>query len=666
MPVSHLTAFVGANGTGKSTILRAVNLFYATTPQLTNEDWFNKDTNPQIEITLTFKELSADAKTRFAPYLQGDELSVTRIFTMGPNGKVMDTYHGATLRHAAFAQLWNLSATQLKVEYNKLITQEPYKSELPAYSNADAAKTALRTWEGQHPQSCTMASDDGQFFGFKQVGQGYLGDHTCMIFVPAVRDLSDDAAEVRGSAITQLVDIVARNLLAAQKDFRELEIEMQERYGKLIAPSQDKDLGELASGLSETLQTIAPDAGVHLKWLPPAPVTFPMPKVEVQLSEDGQPFSIAGTGHGLQRAFIVTLLQHLAVAQRKRAEAEVDSPSDTPISIPNIVLAIEEPELYQHPTRQRHLARLLLALSQGKAKGLADITQVMYATHCPLFVGIDRFDEVRIITKSVRDGEKPRFSQIAFKTLADVATTLEQIEGETPGTFTAASVQARLATIMTPWLSEGFFADVLLLVEGPSDRAALLGVAEVLGYDFDQLGIAVLPCDSKSKLFTAAAIFKSFDLPTYCIWDGDAHLGPTQGNCSQCKKPLDKKPNPIENQRIMRLLGKADEEWPNFIDEDGACFEHCLEHTLEAELGGNTYPRLMREVADEFGYNKLDHAKKNPSVVAEAMRRALKEGTTSKTLEAIIRRVYEMRRPRISMEVAEGVSPAVTAPAMKV
>jgi putative ATP-dependent endonuclease of OLD family len=485
-----------------------------------------------------------------------------------------------------------------------------------------------------------------------------LGDFTCFILVPAIRDLSDDAAEGRGSAITALVDIVARNVLAAQKDFRDLEAEMQDRYGKLIAPSQEKDLSTLAKELGATLQTIAPDAGVHLEWLPPPPVAFPMPKVDVKLSEDGQPFSIAGTGHGLQRAFIVTLLQHLAMAQRKRAEIEAAAPGDSPATIPNIILAIEEPELYQHPTRQRHLARLLLSLSQGKAKGLADTTQIMYATHCPLFVGIDRFDEVRIITKSPRDGDKPRFSQIAFKTLDNIATVLQGIEGGALGTFTAASVQARLATILTPWLSEGFFADVLVLVEGPSDRAALMGVAEMLGYDFDQLGIAILPCDSKSKLFTSAAIFRAFDLPIFCAWDGDAHLGPTQGNCPTCKKALDKKPNPIENRRIMRLLGKTDEEWPNFIDDDGACFEHCLEHTLEQELGEDVYRRLMLEVTEAFGYNKLDHAKKNPSVVAEVMRRAQKEGAKSVSLERIVQAAYKMRRPSISMEV-QLAAPAV-------
>ena len=53
--------------------------------------------------------------------------------------------------------------------------------------------------------------------------------------------------------------------------------------------------------------------------------------------------------------------------------------------------AIEEPELYQHPSRQRHLASVLLNLAKGAIPGVAENTQVIYATHSPLFVGLDRF-----------------------------------------------------------------------------------------------------------------------------------------------------------------------------------------------------------------------------------------------------------------------------------
>jgi putative ATP-dependent endonuclease of the OLD family len=66
VPCSHLTAFVGANGMGKSTILRAVNLFYVGNPQLSSEDWFDKVTTPDIEITLTFDTVTSRFKTTVA------------------------------------------------------------------------------------------------------------------------------------------------------------------------------------------------------------------------------------------------------------------------------------------------------------------------------------------------------------------------------------------------------------------------------------------------------------------------------------------------------------------------------------------------------------------------------------------------------------------------
>ncbi len=71
----------------------------------------------------------------------------------------------------------------------------------------------------------------------------------------------------------------------------------------------------------------------------------------------------------------------------------VGTESDTganKFQLPNLVLAIEEPELYQHPSRQRHLASVLLNLAEGALPGVAKNTQVIYTTHSPLFVGLDR------------------------------------------------------------------------------------------------------------------------------------------------------------------------------------------------------------------------------------------------------------------------------------
>ncbi len=68
-------------------------------------------------------------------------------------------------------------------------------------------------------------------------------------------------------------------------------------------------------------------------------------------------------------------------------------------------------------------------------------------------------------------------------------------------------------------------------------------------------------------------------------------------------------------------------------------------------MGDDRYARLMLSVANELGYTKLDHAKKNPSVVAEVMRRAAAQGARSASLELIVQNAYKMRRPTISMEI---------------
>jgi putative ATP-dependent endonuclease of the OLD family len=52
-----LTAMVGANGTGKSTYLRALSVFYDLSPKLEKRDWYNEEQNNPIEITVTFTDL---------------------------------------------------------------------------------------------------------------------------------------------------------------------------------------------------------------------------------------------------------------------------------------------------------------------------------------------------------------------------------------------------------------------------------------------------------------------------------------------------------------------------------------------------------------------------------------------------------------------------------
>jgi len=646
----YLTALVGANGSGKSAFLKALDVFYSTSPRISPEDFYNGSTNEKVRIAVTFCNLDEAEKKQFNKYLQNEELSVVRVLSIEEK-KLSDKYHGSTLQSPDFATIRKApSAAEMKGLYSELQEREGYKA-LPKWKKKEDALAALAEWEGGNPNACVRELDDGQFFGFKQVAQGYLGRSTRYLYIPAVREAADDASEGGGSLITQLMDLVVRSILQNRPDFREFREKADQRYGEIFSPASLTELGGLADNLTKTLKQYVPESGVDLQWLPTPGLDIPMPQALVKLAEDGYKTEVERAGHGLQRAFIISLLQNLAVAQA-RAEAMDNVPQAGPaaagapgngkLKMPNLILGIEEPELYQHPGRQRHLAKILMDISRGTIPGVAERTQVLYCTHSPLFVSLDRFNEVRLTRKVPGANGEPRVSQLTSRTLDQVAERLWVADGMPEPKYTGETLQSRLAALFDQ-VSEGLFARVALLVEGDGDRAAIIGAALASGCDLESAGVSVIPCGGKSNVFTAAAIFISFGIPAYCVWDGDGHAGESAGACDKCGRPLDKKGNPAENRRLLRLLGLPEEDWPEHVGKTSACFKTDRETVFIAEIGREEFYRLLQEQATRFGIPKQSQALKNPRVVSEMLKAASKLGKTSPSLAAIVKNALALK-----------------------
>ena len=228
--------------------------------------------------------------------------------------------------------------------------------ELPAYSNKEAAEAALQQLEEAYPERCARQRDEGQFFGFKEVGEAHLERFTRFIYVPPVREAAKDAADGKNSVMSELMDLVVRKALMSREDLQALQKEAQGRYDKIVDPEHLSELTRLGEQLTQTLRQYAPDTSVSIDWSRGQEITIPMPEGRVKLIEDGYPAPVENAGHGLQRAFIITLLQHLALAQAGPSGANAAAKLERE---QNIILGIEEPELYQHPNRQRHLSSIL-------------------------------------------------------------------------------------------------------------------------------------------------------------------------------------------------------------------------------------------------------------------------------------------------------------------
>jgi predicted ATPase len=628
------TAFIGGNGTGKSSILKALDKFYSAGKAVDADDWYGRDTSQSIEIELTYTNLSEDEAKVFESRVRDGRLTVTRVFD---GTTTSGRYHGVVPQDPNFRTIRDAGAAMEKRRlYNELRSSGGKYGELPVASSAPAVDEAVAQWETDHPGDLELMLDNGQFFGFQNASRGALQRFTNFVFLPAVREAAADAADAKASPIQQLLELIVRSAILKREDMVNFRAEVNARYKEITAPENMPELAALGGRLTQDLQRLYADATVALAWRETSEMAVPLPAAEVSLSQDGFGGPVDRQGHGLQRAFIFTLLQQLATAttqsqQQVSSSPDLESDLTSKVTIltaaPSLILAVEEPELYQHPTKQRHFADVLRRLSEGSLPGADGHTQVAFASHSPMFVSMPHVDEIRFVRREECDEGDFKQCRLDALDLGAVAAKLETAVGRPPGTFTAESLKARLH-ILGPELSEGFFADGVVLVEGRSDKAALYAAADRLGVSFEAAGLAVLSAEGKSCIDRPLLIFRELGIPTYPIWDCDVS---------------GKEPKPALNLLLLRAVDpNSDHKIPpttTCIEEIYSCFENDLETTLRAEITASRYDTCLTQVCEQYGAGRAD-AQKNPEIMKALLARVETDGGASPTLEAIIRQIW--------------------------
>jgi predicted ATP-dependent endonuclease of OLD family len=180
------------------------------------------------------------------------------------------------------------------------------------------------------------------------------------------------------------------------------------------------------------------------------------------------------------------------------------------------VILIEEPELYLSPPSQRHLHTQLHRLA---ARGR---NQVLYSTHSPVFLGIDRLDQLVLVRHDERTG-----------------TTLLQPDA------LPRDQSLRLLTELDAERAEIFLSRAVMLVEGRTEKLAFPFVFRALGYDADQEAIAIVDCAGKGNIPLFAEVCNACRIPYVVVHDRDAPRG---------QQPTDAER--ISNEAIVRTAGR--------------------------------------------------------------------------------------------------------------
>jgi energy-coupling factor transporter ATP-binding protein EcfA2 len=624
--LDDLTCIVGRNGVGKSTLLYALESFYNVGASYSQFDYFNHQLNDaEIRIRVTYAGLRAEERVAFGSYIHDDKLIVIKKINQGGA-----RYYGVSAQIELFAELRRLAATERRNQL-KAHVDAGNLPEFPAIPRRnEEVDAAMTLYESQHPEMTALIERETQFLGPRNVGGGTLDKFTRFVLVPAVRDASNEL-EKRG-AIMQLLDLIVTRSIASRQDFQDFKQQFEERARQLYGRENLPELADLGRLITERLARYAPGAALTIDFGDLKAPSIPLPEAVVSVSEDDFKVPVRYSGHGLQRALILALLEQLSMTtvSMREAQAADDQAALQPMveerRFPDLILAVEEPELYLHPARSRYLANIFRRLAQRTEGQQAPLTQVALVTHSPYFVDVAHFNQVRMCRKRLMVEGEPPASIYSGYSLDSAARRLAEISGRRREEFTADSFVARSVPVLNSIVNEGLFADSVIVVEGESDAAALWAMQLSMNERWEERGIVVVPAGGKNNIDRAVVVFQGFGIPTYFLFDGDRA----------------KREGAATNRRLLTLANENAVDFPDdFVGRGGAAFSEDLEAYLQTAVGVD-YTAIRDECARQCGMDRLAESLKSSSVMSRFIRSAMAGGVEFDVLRRVVESVSAM------------------------
>lgn len=620
--LNRSSCFVGPNGAGKSSVLAALNVFFKDrssafdTANLEDEDYFCMDTTKPCRITVTFDELSQTAIEELSTYVRQNELVVTAEAIFDTNaGHGTINHYGQRLGFEEFRIFFEREKAKALVAdlltiYTGLRQQF---SDLPNVRKKDDMVESLQSYESTHPEHCVLIPSEDNFYGINSTGK--LIKFVTWVYVPAVKDASEEIEEAKDTALGKLLERTVRNQIKFDEDIKALREETFAKYQEILDKNQ-AGLANISNSLQKRLGDWAhPNVQLGMNWRsdPKKSVSIQQPVAGIKTGEGDFIGSLARMGHGLQRSYLLALLQELANAEAPDA--------------PTLILGCEEPELYQHPPQARHLADVFVDLAEGN-------NQIIVTTHSPLFVHGDGFEDIRL-TRKINNATGSKVRNVEFQKLCD---RIRVARGEDPNERITGLI-AKIHQALQPNIAEMFFARVPILVEGLEDVSYITAELHISDYwtEFRRLGCHIIPVGGKDKLIQPLAIAKELGLPVYVVFDAD-------GNTTRADHRTQ---HERDNSAIFNLLEVVCESFPadTVIGASHTVWKHNLTETVKGDFGTD-YQRITDLV--RVHYAQEGGLDKNDLFIAEWLTAAYNEGLRSPNLSTLCNSILQFARENLS------------------
>lgn len=182
-----------------------------------------------------------------------------------------------------------------------------------------------------------------------------------------------------------------------------------------------------------------------------------------------------------------------------------------------LIIGIDEPEIHQHPYRQRTLIEFYRGILANESPLMCELFQ--------RFLGIDGLEGQLFIVTNSTDCLIDDYRYI-LRLYRDKTGEVRAANG---AEFSFEPGVEKHLIMHFPEVKEALFARSVLIVEGETEYGAFAGFAKTLGYHFDFLGVCLVNARGESSIVKIAQLFERFHLGTVSLYDRDVRMKTPRG-----------------------------------------------------------------------------------------------------------------------------------------
>ncbi|MBN1216921.1 MAG: AAA family ATPase [Candidatus Lokiarchaeota archaeon] len=240
------------------------------------------------------------------------------------------------------------------------------------------------------------------------------------------------------------------------------------------------------------------------------------------------------------------------------------------------IILIDEPSINLHPNAQRNI----LILMEKFLKNNPNLS-IIYTTHSPYLVPPDHLDRILLVIKTNERGTY--IKQLNYENLCELKTKRLKKKCKPE------NIKARLLQMLTVSIREGFFGNIVVLCEGPTEFLSIPIWASIIEKNLDEKGIVLIQTAGKYIMIDYAELFSIFDIPVFLIFDNDRYS-------------TDRKGHKRLNKWLLKFCGADLSDYPDYSGENYFVFDPYYEKHLRKE--DPKYIEIEQYIGYKYGLGK--------------------------------------------------------------